>query len=171
MLLGATALLLTMLVPAIASAGKRGNGQDKVTICHVPPGNPDNAHTITVGKPAVKAHLAHGDSLGKCHKKPDHEKKVVYYKQKDEKSKQGYECVKAPNKGDLPKDSYDNKYYTDSECKNEKTVFVKTHKKAEKYKCEAKNKFWAIEHDKKMFKDGPSKKSKGCTEPYKKFHA
>ena len=39
----------------------------KVTICHIPPGNPENAHTITVGAPAVPAHLAnHGDSIGPC---------------------------------------------------------------------------------------------------------
>lgn len=39
---------------------------EKVTICHVPPGNPANAHTIVVGAPAVPAHLAHGDSVGAC---------------------------------------------------------------------------------------------------------
>ena len=33
----------------------------KVTICHVPPGNPENAHEITVGASAVPAHFAHGD--------------------------------------------------------------------------------------------------------------
>jgi len=39
----------------------------KVTICHIPPGNPENAHTITVGMAAVPAHLAlHGDSIGEC---------------------------------------------------------------------------------------------------------
>ena len=39
----------------------------KVTICHIPPGNPANAHTITVGAPAVPAHVAnHGDSIGPC---------------------------------------------------------------------------------------------------------
>src|SRR5687768_9394498 len=43
-----------------------GYGAVKVTICHIPPGNPDNAHTITVGAPAVPAHLAHGDTLGPC---------------------------------------------------------------------------------------------------------
>jgi hypothetical protein len=38
-----------------------------VTICHYPPGNRDNAHTITVGEPAVEAHLRnHGDTLGPC---------------------------------------------------------------------------------------------------------
>lgn len=40
--------------------------EDQVTICHVPPGNPDNAHTIVVGAPAVDAHLAHGDFEGEC---------------------------------------------------------------------------------------------------------
>jgi len=40
----------------------------KVTICHVPPGNPGNAHTITVGSPAAIAHLANhsGDIDGPC---------------------------------------------------------------------------------------------------------
>jgi hypothetical protein len=37
-----------------------------VTICHIPPGNPANAHSITVGAPAVPAHRAHGDPLGPC---------------------------------------------------------------------------------------------------------
>ena len=38
----------------------------KVTICHIPPGNPANRHTIVVGEAAVSAHLAHGDHLGAC---------------------------------------------------------------------------------------------------------
>jgi hypothetical protein len=39
----------------------------KTTICHIPPGNPANAHTICVGNPAVPAHLRnHGDYLGAC---------------------------------------------------------------------------------------------------------
>lgn len=39
---------------------------DKVTLCHVPPGNPSNAKTLTVDASAVPAHLAHGDYLGAC---------------------------------------------------------------------------------------------------------
>ena len=39
---------------------------NKTTICHIPPGNPSNARTITVGQPALKAHLAHGDTEGEC---------------------------------------------------------------------------------------------------------
>lgn len=49
-----------------ASAVLRKGGVEKVVVCHVPPGNPDNAHEITVGAPAVPAHLAHGDEVGEC---------------------------------------------------------------------------------------------------------
>jgi hypothetical protein len=39
----------------------------KVTICHIPPDNPDERHTITVGAPAVAAHIReHGDYIGAC---------------------------------------------------------------------------------------------------------
>ena len=40
--------------------------EDKVTLCHLPPGNPENGHTISVGGEAHLAHLAHGDVLGEC---------------------------------------------------------------------------------------------------------
>jgi len=39
---------------------------DVICICHVPKGNPDDAHTICVGYPAICAHLKHGDKLGPC---------------------------------------------------------------------------------------------------------
>ncbi|MGB1308024.1 MAG: hypothetical protein ACPG6B_03880 [Oceanihabitans sp.] len=39
---------------------------EKVTICHIPPGNPENSHEITVSVNAISAHLAHGDLLGGC---------------------------------------------------------------------------------------------------------
>ena len=38
----------------------------KTTVCHIPPGNPANAHTICVGNAAVPAHMNHGDFLGTC---------------------------------------------------------------------------------------------------------
>ena len=38
----------------------------KVDVCHIPPGNPDNAHTITISEKAVETHLEHGDQLGAC---------------------------------------------------------------------------------------------------------
>jgi hypothetical protein len=40
--------------------------QQKVTICHIPNGDPSKAHDITVGASAVQAHLAHGDTVGPC---------------------------------------------------------------------------------------------------------
>jgi uncharacterized membrane protein YgcG len=47
-------------------AGATKDNDGKVHICHIPPGNPANAHTISVGAPAVQAHLAHGDYVGSC---------------------------------------------------------------------------------------------------------
>lgn len=56
----ATALIVATTAVAAAAA-------PKVTICHIPPGNPGNAHTISVGEPAVAKHVAnHGDTLGAC---------------------------------------------------------------------------------------------------------
>jgi hypothetical protein len=44
----------------------------KAVICHIPPGNSGNQHTLEVGQSAVSAHLAHGDTLGPCpSEKPD----------------------------------------------------------------------------------------------------
>ena len=43
-----------------------GNKNDKVTVCHIPPGNPDNRHDICISPNAVQAHLNHGDQLGSC---------------------------------------------------------------------------------------------------------
>lgn len=66
----ATILMLAALAfPALAVAG----ADHKVTICHVPPGNPENAHAITIDEHALKAHLGEndeglhgGDSYGPC---------------------------------------------------------------------------------------------------------
>jgi hypothetical protein len=61
-------VLFLVVSPAIAAG--RGGGfwehPKKATLCHVPPGNPSNAHTISVSSRAVGSHLAHGDSLGPC---------------------------------------------------------------------------------------------------------
>lgn len=50
----------------LGSEEQLAGGVEKVDICHRPPGNPANFHTITVGAPAVPAHLAHGDREGDC---------------------------------------------------------------------------------------------------------
>ncbi len=49
------------------SADFPANAADKVTICHVPPGNPANAHTIVVGASGWNGHSKHkGDYMGPC---------------------------------------------------------------------------------------------------------
>ena len=42
------------------SAAQYQYGKTKVSLCH------KGKKTITVGAPAVKAHLRHGDTLGRC---------------------------------------------------------------------------------------------------------
>ncbi len=41
-------------------------GKNKVLVCHIPPGNPENAHTICISINALPAHLALGDCVGPC---------------------------------------------------------------------------------------------------------
>ena len=47
-----------------------GRADEKVVLCHVPRGNPDNAHTISVGARGASAHLNHGDAEGECAEEP-----------------------------------------------------------------------------------------------------
>jgi len=46
--------------------GNEEENDNKIEICHIPKGNPSNAHTITVGAPAYRAHMAHGDLEEPC---------------------------------------------------------------------------------------------------------
>jgi hypothetical protein len=53
--------LVWLAAPTVATAGT-----PKVEVCHFPPGNPDNFHTITISENALSAHLAHDDLTGAC---------------------------------------------------------------------------------------------------------
>jgi hypothetical protein len=63
---------ITVLIPAVllfgitSFASPAAAGSAKVDVCHFPPGNPDNFHTITISEKAFSAHLAHGDLGGAC---------------------------------------------------------------------------------------------------------
>jgi hypothetical protein len=46
----------------VATKGDR----HRITICHVPPGNPGQRRSITVAAAALAEHLGHGDALGPC---------------------------------------------------------------------------------------------------------
>jgi Ca2+-binding RTX toxin-like protein len=63
-ILGAVAVMTIMglTVAVVAYAAQNGNalGTTKVTLCH------KGKNTITVGEPAVDAHMRHGDETGAC---------------------------------------------------------------------------------------------------------
>ncbi|MBL4817708.1 MAG: DUF4215 domain-containing protein [Deltaproteobacteria bacterium] len=44
----------------------RPGGDPDITICHIPPGAPENAHEITISIFAARAHVLHGDYPGRC---------------------------------------------------------------------------------------------------------
>lgn len=44
----------------------QGGGTGKITICHIPPGNPDKKKTLSISVSAWPAHQAHGDKEGSC---------------------------------------------------------------------------------------------------------
>lgn len=56
-------LLLASLTAYFAPLDQTAGG---ITICHCPPGNPQNNSTIMVSSGAAMAHLAHGDMMGEC---------------------------------------------------------------------------------------------------------
>jgi hypothetical protein len=65
----ATFIITAILAAVLAYTGPKaqaGSATAKITICHVPPGNPNNRHTIEVSMNALSAHLAHGDYIGSC---------------------------------------------------------------------------------------------------------
>jgi hypothetical protein len=60
-------LCIVLFYVSFVSAHKYDDDTDhKITICHVPPGNPANAHTISIDYSALQTHLNHGDYIGEC---------------------------------------------------------------------------------------------------------
>lgn len=59
------ARLCAMLFIALFCSTAFG-GATKVDLCHIPPGDPDNFHTISINEKAVPSHIRHGDTLGVC---------------------------------------------------------------------------------------------------------
>ena len=57
------ALVVVVLFQLHSTPVEAAEGATKVKVCHIPPGNPENAHVIEVSVNAVEAHLAHGDCL------------------------------------------------------------------------------------------------------------
>jgi SdrD B-like protein/putative metal-binding protein len=62
-------LVLTMVAVSLGAGwyARAASPPSKVTICHIPPGNPREAHTSEISMSALSSHLAHGDYRGECH--------------------------------------------------------------------------------------------------------
>jgi len=56
----------SVVVGRIPKSAVVGQQEQKVTICHSPPGNPGNTQTLEVGISALQAHIDHGDKIGAC---------------------------------------------------------------------------------------------------------
>ncbi len=68
-------LVIFSVILAFFTMALAGGGAGKITICHVPPGNPANAHAITISRNAWEnghsPHNAHSlDYEGKCNEVP-----------------------------------------------------------------------------------------------------
>lgn len=61
---------LTILLTSFSSTHAEEN-PGRAIICHIPPGNPANVHTIVISNNALDTHLLHGDFLGKCDEETD----------------------------------------------------------------------------------------------------
>jgi hypothetical protein len=58
--------MITVIMTVLLASGSSYADSGKVTICHTPPGQPNNPQTIIVSEKAVSAHLKHGDYIGAC---------------------------------------------------------------------------------------------------------
>jgi hypothetical protein len=58
--------LLAMTFGILLLSKSAQAGPVKLEVCHIPPGNPDNFHTITVNEKALPAHFEHQDLNGAC---------------------------------------------------------------------------------------------------------
>ncbi len=50
----------------LAAMVMSAQGAEKISICHIPPDNPTNLQTISVGLTSLPTHLAHCDTIGAC---------------------------------------------------------------------------------------------------------
>jgi len=58
---------LVLLVVLSFSFKTTGKTPEKITICHIPPGNPGNCHEITISVKALETHFEHHGDVLVCH--------------------------------------------------------------------------------------------------------
>lgn len=55
--------LLVLTFVLFSAASNRDNDNEKISVCHIPPGNTLNCHEINISMNALDAHLEHGDLI------------------------------------------------------------------------------------------------------------
>ncbi|MBW1843159.1 MAG: hypothetical protein JRJ05_02375 [Deltaproteobacteria bacterium] len=95
----AMAALVLWLIPS-GSLAQGNSGKSRLTICHIPPGNPDARHTMTVSEQAWRAHEAHGDYLGPCEGSGDEYGDDAKSAKKGKKGKKGGKKARSGSDGD-----------------------------------------------------------------------
>lgn len=75
---------IPMLAIALLILFSGFNNNNKITICHVPPGNPGNCHEITISMSALQPHLDHGDKLY-CDRESDYQNHLALVGNKAER--------------------------------------------------------------------------------------
>ena len=76
-----------------ASQFAKSKEKNKTILCHRPPGNPSNSHTLYLPASALSAHLEHGDKLGECGDESDNK----IEKDKDDNTKNNEKSEKHEN--------------------------------------------------------------------------
>jgi len=60
-------LIAVLVIGMISFDDAFAKNDDKITICHIPPGDPNNPQTIEISEKALQTHIQkHGDTLGPC---------------------------------------------------------------------------------------------------------
>lgn len=56
----------SVIIAKIPRSSVQEETEQKVAVCHSPPGNPNNMRTLEVSVSALQAHIDHGDKIGPC---------------------------------------------------------------------------------------------------------
>ncbi len=152
----AIAALVLWLVPS-GSLAQGNSGKSRLTICHIPPGNPDGAHTMTVSEQAWRAHEPHGDYLGPCDEYGDDKK---HAKKGKKGKKKGGKKARSGSDGD---DVYDDIEVDDRADEGEAVDEADTRTRREKRQAErrARREQSVRDRDGKAADDGDAKSGSG----------
>lgn len=65
-LLGVVVVMALGTFIVLGATDLYSKNQEKITICHFPPGESEEGQTIVISQDSLETHLAHGDIVGSC---------------------------------------------------------------------------------------------------------